>query len=503
LAEFKGDNVHFRHIDYDSLHPLERKVLPHLRSGQHVEDLVAETDLTDVEVMRAVQWLASKGVLEIHERKFHVITVGPNGLQALKQGLPEYRFLKLLSETKTVPEIQQYFTTEEFNAALGILKKNNAIVFAGGKITKTHEAAKMLDEESHIMHFLQTITTTHYDKLDKKLLEAFRSRKDFITVVEKTERSITLAEGFKPHEYKYTELIEQVTPEVITTKEWINTKFRKYDVDAIVPQKHYGKQHFVTEAIEEMRRIWLSMGFTEMEGPMIQTAFWDLDALYVPQDHPAREMQDTLYVRGQGKLPKDMLPVVKAAHENGVAGSKGWGYVYSETEAKKLLLRTHTTVLSAQTIAKLTEKDLPAKFFSVGKVFRNETVDWKHLAEFHQVEGIVIGNVTLQDLIGMQQQFYAKLGFPKVRFRPGYFPYTEPSCEVDVWHPERQEWVEIGGMGVFRPEVVEPLTGMKNVQVLAWGLGLERIITMKYGIKDLRHLYNNDLKDLRNKEAWM
>jgi phenylalanyl-tRNA synthetase alpha chain len=353
------------------------------------------------------------------------------------------------------------------------------------------------------MAFLEKLTTTPYEKLDRELLEQFKARKDFLSTQEKIERSVKLAEGFKPHAFTYVELIEQVTPEVIGARTWEKTRFRKYDVDAIVPVKYAGKQHFVQEAIEAVRKIWLSMGFVEMEGPVIQTAFWDMDALFVPQDHPAREMQDTLYVKGFGKVPKELLPAVKNAHEQGVAGSKGWGYQYSEQEAKRLLLRTHTTVLSAQTIASLKAQDMPAKFFSIGKVFRNESVDWKHLAEFHQVEGIVVGNVTLQDLIGLQQQFYAQLGFPKVRFRPGYFPYTEPSCEVDVWHPQRNEWIEIGGMGVFRPEVVAPLTGNKDVRVLAWGLGLERIITMKYGISDLRHLYNNDLKDLRNKGVWL
>lgn len=492
-----------KQLDYDALHPLERKVLPHLRAGMHVEDLAAESGLSEVEVMRGLQWLAAKGVLVINERKYHTITLGPNAKQAIAQGLPEYRFLKLLTKAKTVPEIQQYFSTEEFNAALGILKRRNAIAFAEGKVSKTTQAASMQHEEKEIIAFLEHITTTPYEKLDQHLLEQFKGRKDFLTVQEKTERSVTLADGFKPHAYDYVELIEQVTPEVISEKTWQTVRFRKYDVDALVPTRHRGKTHFVQEAIEAVRAIWISMGFTEMEGSVVQTAFWDMDALFVPQDHPAREMQDTLYVRGAGKLPKELVTEVRKAHEEGVAGSKGWGYQYSEQEAKRMLLRTHTTVLSAQTLAQLSEKDMPAKFFCIGKVFRNESVDWKHLAEFHQVEGIVVGNVTLQDLIGLQQQFYAKLGFPKVRFRPGYFPYTEPSCEVDVWHPERKQWVEIGGMGIFRPEVVAPLTGGKNVRVLAWGLGLERLITMKYGITDLRHLYNNDLKDLRNKGVWL
>jgi len=494
------------HINYDSLHPLERKIIPHLRTGMDVEDVCAAASISDVEAMRALQWLATKGALTLSEHKYHTITVGPNLKNALEHGLPEYRFLRLIKPNTTVPEIQQYFTIDEFNAALGILKKRDAIVFSAGKIVQMPTAKAMLDKEKEIMAFLKSITTTPYEKLDKTLLAEFRGRKDFITVTERVERTVTLAKGFNPANIKHEDLLEHVTPDIIKNKTWEKTRFRRYDIDAMVPVHTHGKTHFVTEAIEAVRDVWVSMGFTEMEGPSIQTAFWDLDALFVPQDHPAREMQDTLYIKGQGKLPKEFLPIVKEAHEKGIAGSKGWGYQYSENEAKKLLLRTHTTAVAAQTLAKLTEKDLPAKFFMVGKVFRNEAIDWKHLAEFHQIEGIVVGNVTMRDLLGLQREFYKRLGFPAVRFRPGYFPYTEPSCEVEVWHEERQQWVEIGGMGIYRPEVVAALLGQgklpKNVRVLAWGLGLERVITMRRGIKDLRDLYTHDTKKLKNMEVW-
>jgi phenylalanyl-tRNA synthetase alpha chain len=494
------------HIDYDSLHPLERKIIPHLRNGADVEELAAQSGMVEVEVVRALQWLAAKGALTIHEKAHHVLTTGPNWKAAVANGLPEYRFLKLLEKKHTVPEIQQYFTIDEFNAALGLLKKRDAIIFGAGKVQKTAAAARMLDEEATSMAFLRSVTSTPYDKLDKKLLAEFRARKDFISVHERMERTIKLTPGFRPEDIKHEDLLEQVTPDVIKNKSWKETRFRRYDVDAFVPQKHYGKAHFVNEAIEDVRNVWVSMGFTEMEGPIVQTAFWDLDALFVPQDHPAREMQDTLYVKGVGKLPKQLLPLVRQAHEEGIAGSTGWGGQYSEQEAKRLLLRTHCTVLTAQTLNTLKPEDLPAKRFAIGKVFRNEAIDWKHLAEFHQVEGIIVGDVTMQDLIGMQQAFYKKLGFPKVRFRPAYFPYTEPSCEVEVWHPQREEWIEIGGMGMIRPEVIAMLMGEgkvpKNVRVAAWGLGLERIITVRYGIDDLRQLYTSDSKLLKRVEVW-
>ena len=202
-----------------------------------------------------------------------------------------------------------------------------------------------------------------------------------------------------------------------------------------------------------------------MTGSIVQTSFWDLDALFVPQDHPSRDMQDTFYIKDPsfGRLPKELTKRVKEVHESGwTTGSKGWQYKWSVQIAKENLLRTHTTVLSAQTIAKLKKEDLPVKYFSVGKVLRNETLSWKSLFEFIQVEGIVVDpNANFKHLKGYLKEFFAKMGFPDVRIRPAHFPYTEPSAEVDVWHPTKKEWVELGGSGLFRPEMVKPLLGFE------------------------------------------
>ncbi|NJL44008.1 MAG: phenylalanine--tRNA ligase subunit alpha [Nitrosarchaeum sp.] len=321
------------------------------------------------------------------------------------------------------------------------------------------------------------------------------------------ERTITLtAEGLHIRGTITDEdLIERVTPEILSTGAWNGKNFRAYDVAINVPRRHHGRSHFVTEAIDYIRRIWLDMGFVEMHGTMTQSAFWNMDALFIPQDHPAREEQDTFYIdsKHDPKLPKELMQKIRAVHETGKGtGSKGWGGTWSEEEASQHLLRTHTTVLSAQTLARLRQTDLPAKFFSLGKVYRNEALDWKHLFEFHQVEGIVIDpNANLRHLKGYLQAFYQKMGFTKVRMRPGHFPYTEPSVEPEVYHPERKEWIEMGGAGIFRPEVTTPLLGSPT-PVLAWGLGMERIITAYYGIQDLRELYSNDLQQIRTMKRW-
>jgi len=288
---------------------------------------------------------------------------------------------------------------------------------------------------------------------------------------------------------------------------WKGKEFRSFDVEINVPEISGGKRHFKNQAVEYIKSIWLELGFKEMTGNMVQTSFWDLDALFVPQDHPARDMQDTFYIKNpsKGRLPeKELVSRVRKTHENGwTTGSKGWMSEWDEEKAKENLLRTHTTVLSALTISKLKKEDLPVKYFAVGKCFRNEKLDWKHLFEFYQVEGIVVDpDANFANLLGYLKEFFRKMGYSDVRIRPGHFPYTEPSAEVDVFHPVKKEWVELGGSGIFRPEVTKPLLGFP-VPVLAWGLGLDRLIKEYWNISDIRDSYKNDLKQIREMKAWL
>jgi phenylalanyl-tRNA synthetase alpha chain len=217
-------------------------------------------------------------------------------------------------------------------------------------------------------------------------------------------------------------------------------------------------------------------------------------------------MQDTFFLKDvKAKLPenKELVAKVKQAHESGVGGSKGWQYAWSEEAAKKVILRTHTTSLSARTLSTLKKEDLPAKFFAIGKVFRNETVDWGHGFEFNQTEGIVIDpKANLRHLIGYLKEFAKKMGYSKVKILPSYFPYTEPSLEGYVWNEDKKQWMEVLAAGIFRPEVTIPLLGTPY-PVLAWGPGFDRIMMAAYQIQDLRELYANDLKILRNRKVWI
>ncbi|MHA1836059.1 MAG: phenylalanine--tRNA ligase subunit alpha, partial [Candidatus Odinarchaeia archaeon] len=298
---------------------------------------------------------------------------------------------------------------------------------------------------------------------------------------------------------KITEEVSQLTNNLIKSGKWKDVEFRKFDLTAPVTRVYPGKSHPVINLIREIKEIFFDFGFEEIINPLVETTFWNFDALFVPQDHPARDSWDTFYLKKPriGNLPaKDIVDNVKQTHENGwITGSKGWGYSWSEKEAEKLILRAHTTAATVRYVA--SKPKPPKKVFCIDRVYRNEKTDYKHLAEFMQIEGIIIDeNVSLSDLIGFLSEFYKKMGFPKIRFRPGYFPFTEPSLEADLYSPKLGKWIEMVGAGIFRPEVTEPL-GVKT-PVLAWGMGFERLAMLRLGLDDVRKLYRNEIEWLRN-----
>lgn len=500
----------------DTLHPLERTVLPLVKAHASPEALCAASTLKEIEVLRALQWLQNKGLVLVTVTENEVVVLEKNGRDYRKCGLPERRFLQVLTPVPSpLPKIigKAGLSREEANLSIGLLRSKAAIAIVKQKelmVSLTDAGAKLqgktLLEESFLEGEFPRPVKTLKDE-ERAALETLKKRREFLRVEKVKSRVVQitpLGETLLQRGIGAGKVIDTLTPEVLRNKEWKSKSFRRYDVKASVPRITGGRRHFVEEAIYNIRRIWLEMGFQEMQGSMVQTAFWDLDALFVPQDHPAREMQDTFFLKQKGVLPAALAKKVRATHENGgTTGSTGWGGQWSEEIARQVLLRTHTTVLSAQTIANLKESDLPAKFFSIARVFRNETLDWKHLFEFHQVEGIVVDpDANLRQLIGYLREFYKKMGYDDVRVRPSHFPYTEPSVEIEALHPIRKEWVELGGAGIFRPEVVEPLFG-KDVPVLAWGQGMERIITEYYKLDDLRAMYGNDIEQLRTMRAWM
>jgi phenylalanyl-tRNA synthetase alpha chain len=272
-----------------------------------------------------------------------------------------------------------------------------------------------------------------------------------------------------------------------------------------------GNYHPLLKVRAEFRRILMEMGFEEMPtNRWVESSFWNFDALFQPQSHPARDAHDTFFIKSPGSanyFPENYYEVVKKTHESGGFGSVGYGYNFKRSEATKNLLRTHTTAISAQMLYQMAEetkrtgKFTPKKYFSIDRVFRNEAMDATHLCEFHQVEGLVADkNLTLGNLIGTIKTFFEKIGITQLRFKPAYNPYTEPSMEIFGYHPELKKWTEIGNSGMFRPEMLLPMGLPEDVKVIAWGLSLERPTMIKYKIENIRDLFGHkaDLNKQRN-----
>lgn len=486
------------------LHPLERKLLPFLKSSWTLKDLIKNSKLEEVEIRRALQWLENKSILSSKESVAQIVNLDKNGSEYSKKGLPEKRFLAAIDRDISIPELKRKtsLSDEEFTISLGLLKRKSAILIISGliKLTETgKELAKVGFQEQEFISKLP-LSLASLNSEQKSIVNDLKTRKSIIKVDDDKDLIISLTDlGKQLLNVKLNpNLIEAVTTDLIRSGNFKNKEFRHYDINLASPKVYGGKRHFVNQTIEYIRKIWLELGFKEMAGTHVQTSFWNFDSLFTPQDHPSRELQDTFYLKDpeKGSLP-NLKEKVKLVHE------KGWKYKWDPEEAKKNILRAHTTCLSAQTLASINKKDLPLKFFSVGKVFRNETLDWSHLFEFYQTEGIVIDkNVNFKHLLGYLKLFFKKMGFSQARFRPGPFAYTEPSVEIEVFHLKKKKWIEMGGAGIFRPEVVEPLLG-EYIPVLAWGLGLERSIIDYYNIQDLREVYSNDIKQLREIKLWM
>ena len=403
-------------------------------------------------------------------------TLTEEGKEYLERGLPEKNLVELLSEGPVSFDLLKK-RMKHFSIAMQWTKKKGWIAVKDGKIHLLKEPKAFPEQEA-----LERIAKGEY--VSSEMLSLLLQRR-LIERARKIEKEINF-----------------LTEDHIKTGDWRLGKFKPYNVEVSGEKIYPGKKHIVSFYIQKIRDIFFDLGFREANGPMIESGFWNFDALFVPQDHPGRELQDTFYMKVPEKclLPKALIKQVKNAHENGAGtGSLGWRYKWSEDIAKQAILRTHTTSVSARELAKLQP---PAKVFCIGRVFRNESIDYKHMVEFTQIEGIVVDeNVGFRDLLGYLKEFYQRMGFEKVRFRPSYFPYTEMSTEPELFFQERGEWIEMGGAGIFRPEMTKPL-GI-DVPVLAWGLGLERLIMLKLGLNDIRNFYyKNDLELLQEAQLW-
>jgi phenylalanyl-tRNA synthetase alpha chain len=484
-----------------SLHPLERKILSALAASGSLpfEALVTTSAVQEDQARRALQWLASKGLVTIIDSK-------ESRLEVVRSP-PELAIVTRISESPTPLTVDQlrsaFESADEFSAAFGrargagwVRVEGSAPAVVRVSDSKGPEALKSLMEAVKEGMGEEKLTAEQAalaaDLLRRGVLRREETRTISVTITEAGREAALASVG--------SGLVDRLTPEMLASGEWRTKTLRSLDVEAKAPLFHPGRRHPVRDFIREIREVYISMGFTELHGNSVYPAFWNFDALFIPQDHPGRDMQDTFYLAGLSDptLTKTgVVANVASTHEDGwKTGSRGWGYHWRLEEARRLVLRTHNTVLTVKALSQSKEKE--TRVFAVSKVYRNENLDYKHLAEFHHMDGIMVGEgLNVRHLMGFLKEFYKKLGMNDVRLWPTYFPYTEPSMEVVAYSKATKSWIELSGSGVFRPEVTFPL-GVR-VPVLAWGPGVERLMLMRYGLDDMRALYGADLSWLRNR----
>ncbi len=448
----------------------EDKVLVLISEGQKgkplsLEDISTASGLNVDSVRRIIESLRTNGYVETKtEEKTSAIPEGTTLKGFVANGFPEIKIAQK-TQKSTIPIPISSLSTEERSFGIKWARAKGFVGIEEGKLVPQKTPEEIDQEQVKLFDAAKMIMKN--GTCDAEILEEFYERR--LVARKVTKKTLVTYTG--------------------KTLPQMNESF---DVSVASTDAPIGKSHPVTKMSDKMKRIMSEMGFSEMEGSIVESSFWNFDALFQPQDHPARELADTFYLAGEEPLPEDpkLITRVKIAHE------AGWRYEWDPKEARKRVLRTHTTALSARNVAAIKDKK-PRKFFAVGKVFRNEATDYKHLAEFYQVEGIIAWEgAKFTDLLGTLKEFYLKLGFEKIRFRPSFFPYTEPSLEIEVYYEPRKQWMELGGAGVFRPEVSIPLAGV--YPVLAWGLSLERPLMLTLGLDDIRTFYRNDVSFLKS-----
>jgi len=495
--------MHVNELEYALLH-----FLRHQSEEITVGDLASQLGKDQSQVSAACisrpEWIA------VREEERLSLRLGKKAQPLVEGGFPERKIIEALDKLGGQGDLNQVaesagITAQDVGQSLRFLKSKGwadqqaktLVLTAGGK-----EAIGGTGADERLVKTLeageQEVSALKDAEEGLKLLQG---RSGVVEERPRTLRWIQLTESGKTLVHQGIESrtqVNQLTQEMMVSGGWRDVDFRPYDVSLASEAIYPGKEHPFVSIIQQTRRVFLELGFEETVSPYVESSFWDFDALFQPQDHPARDMQDTFYISkpGECKLPREeWVKAVGDTHRNGgETGSLGWRYDWNDKLIKQPVLRTHTTASSIRALA--ANPNPPRKVFCVGPVFRRETVDYKHLPVFHQVDGIIIDEkASFASLLGTLEAFYRKMGFEKFQFRPAFFPYTEPSVEIFVWSERKEDWVEMGGAGVFRPEVTEPF-GCK-VPVLAWGLGLERLAMFRYELGSIGELYRARLNWLK------
>ncbi|MCX8174601.1 MAG: phenylalanine--tRNA ligase subunit alpha [Candidatus Micrarchaeota archaeon] len=463
-----------------ALHQAEAKILSVLSGRMSAQEVASKAGLPESTVLSFVQSLREKGYVSVVFSETKKAELTAEGRRAAEEGLPEQKVLKAAKEKSGLSLLPE----QERAVGIAWATKNGWVKIEAGKLAVLSEPEGEYPLQSALLSILRG------ESADQSALSVLSKRK-LIRIL--SSKEIYIEPTPVQPEHDKADWVNALSREMLLSGSWRQASFRPYDIQAPVEVPTPAKRHPIALLKRKISLIFAQMGFEEMQGSEIQSSFWNFDALFQPQDHPARDLADTFYLKSPSSLPADSALVerVRKVHES------CWGGNWDEQMAAKKVLRTHTTAVSASYLYNHCRNKTPKKYFCIGKVFRNEATDYKHLAEFFQVEGIVVWEkATFRDLLGCLKAFYSRLGFEKIRFQPSYFPYTEPSLEIAAYFEKKQQWIELGGAGIFRPEVSIPLCD--RYPVLAWGLSLERPLMLMTETEDIRSFYKSSVGWLKS-----
>ena len=507
-------------VDIKNLHPLEIKALLYPKDELSADILVAELNYNIGQSNQALSWLSAKDLIEETDRKVNIVfELTETGKSQREMGTPEEQILSLMKKQSiTLPEISKTLGIEnkDVGSAFGMLSKESVLGMDDQKrvILKSGLPSERMKIIRSILNKTAESNTLSEGDLSKEEFEviqaiskkrgasssAFRLVEKETISYKKTKSGSEASNSLKKTGITGEE-IGVMTSELISSGEWRGKSFRPYNIRVPAGRVLLGRKNPYCDYIRSVKEKLISLGFEEFDGPLVETEFWNGDALFMPQFHSARDIHDVYYVKNPDhakEIEQPYLDQVAASHENGwKTGSRGWGYSFDRDFTRRQLLRSQGTVLSAKQLPKA---KIPGKYFGTVRCFRYDQVDATHGADFYQTEGIVLGeNVNLRTLLGLLKMFAVEVaGAEEVKYVPGYFPFTEPSIEVHIKHPILG-WFELGGSGIFRPEVTMPL-GI-TVPVLAWGLGIDRMAMMQLGINDMRELFTYDIESVRMRRS--
>ena len=431
--------------------------------------------------------LEEKGLLQVREREEEYLEITERGKRVLAEGAPEEKLVQVIAEAGGSLPLRELGEKlgREAGIAIGLARKKGIIRIEAGEARLALPPDKALEKAREARNLLQAIAEGRKPGDPKELLERGLVRKA-------SRKKIVIAFPRDPKEILEEVEVEvaRLTHELIASGQWRRVRLRPYNVAAEPPRIMPARKHFLGEFIEMLRDIMKELGFVEVRGPIVEMELFNFDLLFQAQDHPAREIHDTLWIKEPRRASlepySELVERVRRVHE------RGWGYKWDPGIAARLLLRSQTTSVSARVLA--TRPKPPIRYYTLGRVYRSDVVDATHLPEFHQLDGIMgWPGYTFRDLLGLLREVASRLGL-SLKLKPGYFPFTEPSVEGYVRLPDGR-WLELFGAGLFRPEVLEA-AGV-DYPVGAWGFGVERLAAAYYGVPDIRLLYNKDVDYLR------